>query len=346
MSAIGQPGGGGAPAAAPGASAPNAPAGGTLPAGSAQTTNPNDPWGFEGAVANAPEHLRQPMQAEFARVAQQLNERMGRYQPVEPFLDQLGPLLVPMNEQGQQDPNGSTVLEGLLSLYELFADQNRVEDLNDWWEGIGDEFGFFDDDDDGAGGGNGQPQRAAATPANNEPDLSALDPAAQAIVQQLMQQNQRLEARLGEFESNLTNTQQQQLVNQEADRIRTELQTLMQNHGIEGHDDLQSPASRDILRIAGGYGRDPEAISKAVADYARINGRPTPPNPAPGQQHGQGGVEALRAMLAGGGNAPAAQRTGQALGPGADAHEPELVKGFDQAKELAMQRFQQPGAIG
>lgn len=325
---------GAAPAPAPGAGAP--PPGGAPPPAAGGTPAPqNDPFGFAQHIAQAPEHLRQPLQTALDAVAPQLTQRLSTYQPLDPFMEQLSPLLQPVNDQGQPDPNGQPQIAGLLSLYGLLTEgtPEAEQALEQWWESVGQEFGFLDPDDDEPGG-----QGAAAAPdAGAAADLSALDPGAQAVVQQLMEQNQRLEARLGEFETRQQTTEQQNAVNAAAEAIRTELTTLMQQNGIDGADNLNSPNAQDILRLAGGYGSDPQAIPKAVEDWKRMTGTAaTQQVTDAGQQ--LSGVDALRNALMTGQQEP---QVGHALGRGQQSSSPEPVRSFDQARDLAMQRMRE-----
>lgn len=326
MSAIEQGAGGGAPA--PGAPAPagTAPAPAPTPNQQQQPGN-EDPWGFSQHVANAPEHLRESLQAILNNgIAPQLQERMAPFEQLQPRMERIAPLL-------EADEHGNTTLDGLLTIFDLFNDPDRVEDFQDWWESVGDEFEFFDDGDRSPGQGQGE----GAAGAPDGVDLSALDPAAQAIVQQLQETVQGLEARLGEFETTNENTQREQAVSDAAAEIRTELTTLMQQHRIDGHDNLESPQAQDILRLAQSYGPDPKAIEKATNDYLRITGGAQSQTL---QNQGQpvSGVDALRAALAGGGQAPP-RAPGPALGAGGPANEPEAVRGFDDAKAIAMDRY-------
>lgn len=337
MSAIGQ----GAPGGAGGAPAPGAApaAGGTAPAAGAAPTN--DPWGFAAAVASAPEALRGPLQTEFDRLAPTLTERMERYSPLDPYLDRLSPLLEPA-----QEGEDGTFLDGMIALFDLFNDESRADDLADWWEAIGDEFELWGDDDEP-----GQGQGAAAAP--GQPDLSGLDPAVRALVEGMQQTITGLEARLGEFETTSQTESQQRAVNDEAARIRNELTTLIGQHkidpnwpaGQEGGELLQSPAALDILRLARGYGADPEALQKGVGDYMRMTGQAQTD-----QLHQLGepttGIDALRASLLNGGAPPSTGGGGgpsHALDRGGDSNRIESVKSFDDAKRIAMERMQAAG---
>lgn len=331
MTAIGAPVGA-APTAAPGAPAPG-PGGAPAPAAA---TPAQDRFGFGAHVAQAPEHLRPMLQTAFDQLAPQLTQQLDRFAPLEPHLERITPLLQP-------DANGGTPLEGLASLYELFTDPNRSDDLADWWDAVGDEFGFFEEDGAPAGApAPGQPAGAAAAP--GEIDLNAIeDPGMRAVVQALQQSNQQLQARLGEFETNLQATTQQTQLNATAQRLADDLKTRMQAAGIEGHDNLSSPNAVDVMRIAASYGEDPQAIEKAVADYARISGRTpsAPVNPA------LDGAAALQAALGGGNVAQAARPApGPALGRGNASQEPEPVTGWAEARELALQRLREAEAAG
>jgi hypothetical protein len=324
VSAIGQ--GGGAPA--PGAAAPAPGTGQPAPQQQTQGGQPdaNDPWGFSQHVANAPEEIRPSLQAILDGLAPSLQERIAPYENLESRMERIAPLLE------EPDENGNTTLDGLITLFDLFNDPEREGEFEEWWASVGQEFGFLDEEGEPVGG------QGDGTAAPGELDLSGLDPAAQQIVQALQQTVEGLEARLGEFESTNETTQREQAVQQAADQIRTELTTLMQQHSIDGAGDLQSPAAQDILRIAGSYGSDPKAVEKATADYLRITGGAQSSHL---QQNGQqlSGVDALRNALAGGGNAPGLRAPGPALGAGGQSGEPEPVRGFEDAKQLAMQRY-------
>jgi hypothetical protein len=318
----------GAGAPAPGAPAPAA---GTGPAPT-QTQPPpqptaDDPWGFASHLANAPEQIRPSLQPILDGIGQQLQERFAPYQQLESRMDRIAPLLA------EPDENGNTTLDGLITLFDLFNDPDKAEDFQDWWEAVGQEFEFFDDE---PGGGQ---QRAAAAPEGDQGvDLSTLDPAARAIIEQLQGTVQGLESRLGEFETRDETTQREQAVSAAAEQIETERGELMKQHRINGAGEIQSQESKDILKLAGAYGADPKAVEKGVQDYLRITGGAQSQQL---EQNGQqlSGVDALRAALAGGGNAPAHHQPGPALGPGGAPSAPEDVRSFDDAKTLALQRF-------
>lgn len=307
----------------------------------------DDPLGLAGAVAQIPEHLREPVQTALQHVTQPLTERLSGLQPVEPFLEQLNPLLQPVNEEGQPDPNGEPPISGLLALYQLFSDEGRIEELEDWWETVGESMGFFGDDgEDGQGAG----LEASGTDAGaGELDLGTLDPAVRGVVEGLQRNVQELTAQLGEFrteqETSRAEQQRAEAVNAEAERIVTSITGLMRQHHIPGHDDqnpLQTQAGRDIMRIIGGYGGDPQAVEKGFADFLRLAGAgEAQPLVDAGEQ--LSGIDALRQQLAGGGAGGRSGGPGPALGDGHAAHEPEAVRSFDHAKELAVQRFRQAG---
>lgn len=324
MAALGQGGTAPPPAGAP-APAPATPAPAAAPG--------QDRFGFGTHVAQAPEHLRPMLQTAFDQISPQLTQQLERFAPVEPHLERLGPLLQP-------DDTGATPLEGLATLYELFTDPEKADDLADWWEAVGDELGFFDDDEPGGAGGGTDPAGAAAAPV----DLNAIeDPAMRAVVAQLMQNNEQLTAQLGEFKDSLQQSSQQQQINSTAERLANDLKTRMKTAGIEGHEDLNSPNAIDIMRIATSYGEDPQAIEKATADFARLTGRTpaAPVNPA------LDGAAALQAALNGGiAPAPARPAPGPSLGRGNADTEPEAVKGWDQARELALQRLRESETAG
>lgn len=327
MTAMGQ--GGAAPPPADGgpAAAP-----GTAPGGAPAAQQPADPFGFSQHVNGAPEHLRPMLQTAFDQISPQLNQRLEQFAPVEPHLQRLAPLL-------QSDGQEPAPIEGLLSLYELFDQQatsnEPVDALLDWWEDVGEQFGYFDPDDGDQGDG-----EQAAT--DGAPDLNAIeDPGLRAVVGQLVEQNQQLTAQLGEFREGLQQTQQQTEMQQRAEQIRTDLQTRMRSAGIEGHDDLNSPNALDIMRLAVSYGEDPQAIEKAVGDYARMTGR-TPAAPA---NPSLDGASALQAALSGSGITPSSGQTGPgpSLGRGNADTEPGPVRGWDEARSLAMQRLSEAG---
>lgn len=328
MAAIGQGAGGGAAGGTgEGAGAP----GTGQPANGAAPEN-NDPWGFGAAVAGAPEHLRPMLQTEFDRINPTLTEQMGRYQPLDPFVDQLTPLLAPADPD---NPDSPSQLQGVLAFLELVNDESREAEFETWWETVGKSYGFLDDDGEPAGG-----EGAAAAQTGDEPNLEALDPAVRAHIE-------RLEARLGEHEGNLQQSAQQQAVDREATRISNELTGLMKQHGIGKPDNapgdwapnLQSPEAIDIFRIAGGYGGDPKAIENAVTDYLRIKGGA---QSALVQQGGQqlSGVEALQAALGGGGGGGNGT-PGAALDRGLESERIKDVHTFDEAKRIATERFRQ-----
>jgi hypothetical protein len=329
MAATGQGAGGGAGApGGDGGAGVSSATPGTSQAGAAPNTD-NDPFGFAAATANAPEHLRDLLRAEFDRVTPTLTERLGKYQPVDSFMDRLAPL-------AQPGEDGGTVLEGLLDFYAMTGDEKRVEQFNDWWEKVGETYGFFGDDEGDEGDGDGGGEGAAAAPGEEDPRDARIA---------------QLEARLGEFETRTQQSAQQQAVDQAAQQISSELTQLMRAAQIDGHDTenpLQTPAAQDILALAMKYGEDEKAVAKGVADYLRINGR--------GQADlmrstGQdvSGLEALQGLLGGGGNgnggAPAQPTPGPSLGRGSTGHRPEPVQGWDAATELARERMRQAGHV-
>lgn len=298
MAALGQPAA--APAAAP-ASDPTQ----TAPAPPAETPAPGAPAASPQATPAAPDAAADPVMAQ-----------------LQPMLPALTPLLQP-------DDQGATPLEGLVNLYELFSDENRIDDLAQWWDEVGEQFGFFGDDEDGEGG--------AAAPdgeAEGEVDLSDLDPAVARVIQSL-------QAKVEQLEGGLTSQQQEQQASAEGERIRTELVTAMKGAGIDGHEDIRSEQSTDILRMALGYGNDPEAIKKSVERYAQLTGARAPV-PEPGVDPQLGGVAALQAAL-GGASGGRAAGPGPSLGRGNPEVEPEAVTSWNDARTLAMQRMRESG---
>jgi hypothetical protein len=246
MAATGQGAGGGAGApGGDGGAGVSSATPGTSQAGAAPNTD-NDPFGFAAATANAPEHLRDLLRAEFDRVTPTLTERLGKYQPVDSFMDRLAPL-------AQPGEDGGTVLEGLLDFYAMTGDEKRVEQFNDWWEKVGETYGFFGDDEGDEGDGDGGGEGAAAAPGEEDPRDARIA---------------QLEARLGEFETRTQQSAQQQAVDQAAQQISSELTQLMRAAQIDGHDTenpLQTPAAQDILALAMKYGEDEKAVAKGVA---------------------------------------------------------------------------------
>lgn len=249
---------------------------------------------------------------------------------LQPMLPQLAPLL-------EADDQGNTPLAGLIGLYGLFTDESRVDDLAEWWDSIGEEFGFFEDE---PGQGAAAGAAAAQTPAApGQPDLSQLDPAVAAVIQGLQAQVQELSTGLQEQTT-------QQKVQAQTEKVRGDLSTAMQTAGVPNHDNIKSEEATDILRMALSYGEDPEAIQKATARYAQITGARAPAA-AEGADPQLGGVAALQAALNGGvvpQQPSRAAAPASALGRGNADTEPEPVKSWEDARALALQRLREANA--
>lgn len=331
MSAFGQP----APAPAAPAAPTNTPAAPAQAAGGTAPAPGADPFGFAGLVQNTPEHLRPMLETHLQTIAPQFSQ----FEPLLPMMERLGPLLTP-------DESGHDTLEGLIELYSMFGDESKLDQLAEWWDQVGEEFNLFGEEEPSPGAAATPATPAAAAPAAGEVDLSGVDPAIASVIQSLQQQVQDQAAQVAELTNGLQSSAQEQAANTAAENIRTELVTGMKAAGIKGHEDLKSEESTDILRMAMGFGEDPQAIPKAVARYAQLTGaRP----PAPGIDPQLDGVAALQAALNGGGIATSqggGGGHGAALGPGNAAHEPEPVRGWDDARAIALQRLRADQAMG
>lgn len=323
MAAIGQGGGGaGAPGggAAPGGQPGGAPAPGAPGTGQPQNT---DPFGLGSALQNAPEHLRPMLQTEFDRLTPMLQQQIAPFEPLQPYMDRLSPLL---QTQGDQPP----VLDGLLELYAMTQDETRVEDLADWWQTVGQEFGFFDGEDEPGG-----------EPPGGEP-TGPLDPAnpLSGVVEELRNTVQQLTQRLDGQEQQQT---QQQALQQEQQRLNQELVTNLRAVGLlqpEEQLDVNAQHVQDVLALAIRYGGDPQAVPKAVADYMRMTGQGQ--RELLGQPSDANGVEALRAALeagGGGGNGDGLGGPQPALGRGEANAEPEPVGTWASARQGALSRL-------
>lgn len=325
MAAIGQGGGGaGAPGGAPGGQPGAQPAG--TPAGD-QSQN-TDPFGFGSALQNAPEHLRPMLQTEFDRLTPELQARVAPYEPLQPYMDRLSPLL-------QTEGDQPAVLDGLLELYAMTQDEGRTEDLADWWSQVGQEFGFFDDENSGTPGDNPAGDDAAGG--------AGLDPAnpLSPIVQQLQEQLGQLTQRLDGQEQAQTQAQQ---VAQAQEQINQDLMKNLRAVGLMTPDeqlDLKSQTVQDVLALAIRYGGDEQAVPKAVADFVRLSGKGQA-----GQLGGDvadtSGVEALRAALeasGGGGGGDGLGGPQPALGRGDASAEPAPVMSWGDARQGAISRL-------
>ena len=278
------------------------------------------------------------LQTEFDRITPTLTQHRERYAGVEPFMDRLSPLL-------EADEHGGTALGGLLEFYGLTAERGqgeteeayeaRQERFAEWWDQVGDAFGFFGDDDEPGG------EAAAAAAATSDDPRDA--------------QIAALEARLEEFETRSQQRDEQTAIDTETQRISTELTNLMRQAKITGHDaenPLETEAASDILTLALKYGNDPQAVAKGVADFLRINGQGGAQLVNAGGED-MTGLEALNAALqagamngGGGASAPAPRSApGPSLGRGTADNEPEPVRGWKDAKTLAMERMRQAGHV-
>jgi hypothetical protein len=223
-------------------------------------------------LSTAPEHLRPHMQEELRKINAGLSRRFNEHaeyrQRWEP-LEQIDGLPdVPPED-----------LNDLLAVREMIVQAAAEQDpddeaLYDWWNKLGEHFGFLDDQPD-----NGDPAAGSGEdPADGMP----------AWAQQLQQQVQTLNERLdGREQTEMVSTAQAQL-----DR---ELGQLGEQHNLD--DDAQNT----VLQLSLAYGGAPDALQRALADYFRIagkaenglleagdpNSQPGPSTPAGGQPAGE-----------------------------------------------------------
>jgi nucleotide-binding universal stress UspA family protein len=223
---------------------------------------------------------------------------------LEPYQERLTGLLEPADPG---NPDGGTALDSLLAFHEAMMDENAANnpELLDWWEMIGEQFGWFEGD--GEGGEEGE--QVEGQPAEDDMPEWA---------KQLQQENQELRARIDGTDAETQVQQQQQ-------RILSDLESQMQEHGIEDDKTLpeEKRPSTVILRLASTY-NTPDLIARGVADYLALTGR------AQGQLIQQAGQQ----------TAPAADfQGGASLDGGQPEPRIESVSSFKDAKEIALQRL-------
>lgn len=318
FAAPGQDGGGGGAAGAAGGTAPGSPAAGATPPGN------EDPFGFNAHLEGADPTVRPYLERVFGELGPQLTERMGQvpeqFQPLAPFMDRITPLL--------ETPDGAEapVIAGLLDFYEMTGDEARLDEFADWFDRVGEEYGFFDDE-----GGDpvvGDP----GDPAGGDPQQQRID---------------QLEADLAAIRGELQQGQQQTAVQQQQQTFQTQLSTLMEQNGItdQGPDGTElgdeAKPSTIILRLASSYvdaGETTNAIDMAVRDYMTITGQ------ARGQLVGAAGeattpaTDPLLDVAHTGG-----RRAGASLGSGSPDTEPEAVHSWQDARRIALSRLQASG---
>lgn len=306
-------GAGGAPAGAAGGTPP----GQGAPAGAGD----EDPFGFNQHLEGADPTVRPYLERVFGELGPRLQERIGQvpeqFAPLQPFMDRIGPLL--------ETPEGgdAPVLAGLLDFYEMTGDEARLEEFADWFDRVGEEYGFFGDDDEGGEGGD---------PGEGDPDPNSVE----GRLARLEQENQALRGELQQGQQQTAVQRQQQTFQQQRD-------TLMQENGIvdpEGVPDEQKP-STIITRLASSYvdsGDVDTAMENAVRDYMTITGQ------SAGQLVRNAGEATapvdnplLDVAHTGG------RRPGAALGGGSPDTEPEAVHSWQDAKRIALSRLQASG---
>lgn len=131
---------------------------------------------------------------------------------------------------------------------------------------------------------------------------------------------QELREAVQALQQQLSHTTQQQEIDQTAQRLDRELTGLMDQRGVKDDDD--GSVRQWIYRLALSYGQDPKALEHGLDDYLKLTGG------------------AQQELLNGAGQETATYEPGgPSLGGGAPDMEPEMVKGFRDAKQIAMQRF-------
>ncbi|MGH3881526.1 MAG: hypothetical protein ACRDSK_31255 [Actinophytocola sp.] len=263
--------GGGGPAG--GSAGPGGGGGGGASSTAAQPAGTGDQPGAAGRgdvdhlaglydLSTAPEALRPHLQEELRKI----NAGVGRrFQEHAEFRQRFEPL---EGIEGLADTPAED-LEDLLSIRGFIAEasdeQNpNSEKLEEWWDKLGEHFGFFGDD-----GGGSEP---GGLPEGDDPP---------AWAQQLMQENQELRERLEQGERSTAEQQAEQ-------QVQAEMQQLAEQHSLD------EDAQNAIYQLAYAYGGADDALQKGLADYFRIsgkaesgllengNGRPTPGPTTPG----------------------------------------------------------------
>lgn len=229
------------------------------------------------------------------------DDPFGDYRPA------LESLMQPLDES---NPDAGTGLDATLNLLDLLHNEDRREELEQWWGEIGQELGFFDGEegDDGEGGG-------------DEEEINPDDMPAWA--RKLQEDNQRLQEQI-------QGREQESIIAEAHKQVSDELDRFMAANGITDDQSVPEP-ERDsvaILRLAAVYGSDPKAIEKAGADFLRLTGRK--------QADLVRSAGAQTTPLNGGGPGPV-------LDGGAPDTHPDHPTSWKDARSIALQRLQGGG---
>lgn len=199
-----------------------------------------EPTPVEGLydLDSAPEEYRPYLSAELKKiegnVTRKLQEAADHRSRWEPF-EQLGIGDVPPEELGE-----------LLELRQIASDP---ESFRQWWQAIGEQYGF---------NGDGQPAADGEPDGEGDGEAANLEDMVRNVVSGL------LEERLGPIESQFAEQQGEAAVQQELESITSELDALKEEHGEFDRD--------AVCQLALAYADDPDAIAKGFADYQRITG--------------------------------------------------------------------------
>lgn len=312
--------GGAAPGAPAGGGSAGAPAPGDAGGAAGGAEPPQDPWGFQPHIEGADEVVRPYLERVFGELGPQLQQRFdearGPLEPLQPYADKLTPLL--------EKPEGAqhAPLEGLLDFYDMTGNPERLEEFADWFDAVGEEYGFFEDDEPG------EPMLVTGEPG----EAGAEDPRDAEIAQ--------LREELAEVRGEIQTTKSETAVQRQQQTFHEQLTTQMTENGIVDPEDVpdEQKPSTVILRLAESYvnaGQADDAIANGVRDYLTITG------------------QAQGALVAGAGEAtaPAAnplldvahvgggRRPGASLGGGSPDTEPEAVSSWKDARRIAESRL-------
>lgn len=209
----------------------------------APAAEPEPGQGSEGGLGlydlhDAPEHLRPHLEAELKKIEANVTKR---FQEAAEFRKQWEPFA---DVEGLQDLSPTDV-QSLVHLAAIVADPQAFES---WWTQVGEAQGWFASDEAPAAEGGEQ---------NGALDQTQL----QTFSQQL---EQMLDKRLGPIEEFTQEQQREARLREVQDKIRTDLDSLAEEHGEFDED--------AVLQLALAYPQDPEAVKRGFEDYQRIIG--------------------------------------------------------------------------
>lgn len=192
-------------------------------------------------LSGAPEHLRPHLEEELRKINagisrrfQEHAEQRNRWEPLEK-IDGLSD--VPAED-----------LEDLLTIRNMIAAATAEEnpdtgELLDWWDKVGEHFGFFEDDGEGG-----------------QPETGGEEEQTPAWAQQLME-------RLDAAEQRLDGTDRQSLEQKAEQTVQDELKALAEKHSLD------QKAQNRVLQLAYAYGGQPDALQRGLKDYFEITGQ-------------------------------------------------------------------------